>query len=288
MENIIEIKNLKKKYDNKFELGEIDIAIPKGVIVGLIGENGAGKTTLIKSMLNIIKIDSGEIKIFGKDYKKEEKAIKEDIGVVLDNMFFPELLNAKDINNSMKDIYKNWDSKLYFSYLKEFNLPDNKPLKEMSKGMRKKLEIVAAISHKPKLLILDEPTSGLDPVVRAEVLDIFQKFIEDEEHSIILSTHITSDLEHIADEIIFIDKGKMLLQKSRDEIIDNYGILKCDIDYFSNIDKKDIIAYKKTKYAYEILVSNKGRASRKYNGCVIDKITLEDLMVLVIKGEKVC
>ncbi len=288
MENIIEIKNLKKKYDDKFELGEIDITIPKGVIVGLIGENGAGKTTLIKSMLNIIKIDSGEIKIFGKDYKKEEKAIKEDIGVVLVNMFFPELLNAKDINNSMKDIYKNWDSKLYFSYLKEFNLPDNKPLKEMSKGMRKKLEIVAAISHKPKLLILDEPTSGLDPVVRAEVLDIFQKFIEDEEHSILLSTHITSDLEHIADEIIFIDKGKMLFQKSRDEIIDNYGILKCDIDYFSKIDKKDIIAYKKTKYAYEILVSDKEQASRKYNGCVIDKITLEDLMVLVIKGEKIC
>jgi len=288
MENIIEIKKLKKKYDDKFELGEIDIKIPKGVIVGLIGENGAGKTTLIKSMLNIIKIDSGEIKIFGKDYKKEEKEIKEDIGIVLDNMFFPELLNAKDINNSMKDVYKNWDSELYFSYLKEFDLPVNKPLKSMSKGMRKKLEIVAAISHKPKLLILDEPTSGLDPVVRAEVLDIFQKFIEDEEHSILLSTHITSDLEHIADEIIFIDNGKKVLQKSRDEIIDNYGILKCDIDYFSNIDKKDIIAYKKTKYAYEILVNDKKQASKKYHSCVIDKITLEDLMVLVIKGEKVC
>ncbi len=288
MENIIEIKKLKKKYDDKFELGKIDLAIPKGVIVGLIGENGAGKTTLIKAMLNIIKIDNGEIKIFGKDYKKEEKEIKEDIGIVLDNMFFPELLNAKDINNTMKDVYKNWDSELYFSYLKEFDLPDNKPLKSMSKGMRKKLEIVAAISHKPKLLILDEPTSGLDPVVRSEVLEIFQKFIEDEEHSILLSTHITSDLEHIADEIIFIDKGKKVLQKSRDEIIDNYGILKCDIDYFSNIDKKDIIAYKKTKYAYEILVNDKKQASKKYHSCVIDKITLEDLMILVIKGEKIC
>ncbi len=288
MENIIEIKNLKKKYDDKFELGKIDIAIQKGVIVGLIGENGAGKTTLIKSMLNIIKIDSGEIKIFGKDYKKEEKEIKEDIGVVLDNMFFPELLNAKDINNAMKDVYKNWDSELYFSYLKEFDLPDNKPLKSMSKGMRKKLEIATALAHKPKLLILDEPTSGLDPVVRNEVLDIFLKFIEDEEHSILLSTHITSDLEHIADEIIFIDKGKKVLQKSRDEIIDNYGILKCDIDYFSNIDKKDMVAYKKTKYAYEILVNDKEQASKKYHNCVIDKITLEDLMLLVIKGEKIC
>ena len=288
MENIIEIKNLKKKYDDKFELGEIDITIPKGVIVGLIGENGAGKTTLIKLMLNIIKSDNGEIKIFGKDNKRKEKEIKEDIGVVLDNMFFPELLNAKDINNSMKDIYKNWDSKLYFSYLKEFDLPDNKSLKSMSKGMRKKLEIATALAHKPKLLILDEPTSGLDPVIRNEVLDIFQKFIEDEEHGVLLSTHITSDLEHIADEIIFIDKGKKVLQKSRDEIIDNYGILKCDIDYFSNIAKKDIITYKKTKYAYEILVDDKEKTSKKYPSCVIDKITLEDLMVLVIKGEKVC
>ena len=288
MDNIIEIKHLEKKYDDKFKLGEISLSIPKGVIVGLIGENGAGKTTLIKSMLNIIKIDNGEVKIFGKDYKKQEKSIKEDIGVVLDNMFFPELLNAKDINNSMKDIYMNWDSELYFSYLKEFDLPYNKALKSMAKGMRKKLEIVTALAHKPKLLILDEPTSGLDPVVRAEVLEIFQKFIEDEEHSILLSTHITSDLEHIADEIIFIDKGKKVFQKSRDEIIDKYGILKCDIDYFPNIDKKDIIAYIKTKYAYEILVSNKEQASKKYKSCVIDKITLDDLMLLIIKGEKTC
>ncbi len=287
MDNIIEIKDLKKKYDENFELGKIDITIPKGVIVGLIGENGAGKTTLIKSILNIIKIDSGEIKIFGSDYKKDENNIKEDIGVVLDNMFFPEILNAKDINTTMRNIYLNWDSDLYFSYLKEFKLPSDKPLKSMSKGMRKKLEIATALSHKPKLLILDEPTSGLDPVVRNEILEIFQKFIEDEGHSILLSTHITSDLEHIADEIIFIDKGKIVLQKSKDEILDNYGILKCDIDYFSNIDKDDIITYKKTKYAYEILVNDKIKAIKKYKDCVIDNITLEDLMVLVIKGEKI-
>lgn len=287
MDNIIEIKDLKKKYDENFELGKIDITIPKGVILGLIGENGAGKTTLIKSILNIIKIDSGEIKIFGSDYKKDENNIKEDIGVVLDNMFFPEILNAKDINTTMRNIYLNWDSDLYFSYLKEFKLPSDKPLKSMSKGMRKKLEIATALSHKPKLLILDEPTSGLDPVVRNEILEIFQKFIEDEGHSILLSTHITSDLEHIADEIIFIDKGKIVLQKSKDEILDNYGILKCDIDYFSNIDKDDIITYKKTKYAYEILVNDKIKAIKKYKDCVIDNITLEDLMVLVIKGEKI-
>lgn len=286
MENIIEIKNLEKKYDDKFKLGEINLEIPGGAIVGLIGENGAGKTTLIKSMLNIIKIDNGEIKLLGKNYKQED--VKEDIGVVLDNMFFPEILNAKDINSSMKGIYKNWDSNLFFSYLKEFELPENKPLKSMSKGMRKKLEIATALAHKPKLLILDEPTSGLDPVVRNEVLDIFLKFVSDEEHSILLSTHITSDLEHIADEIIFIDKGKKILQKTRDDIIENYGILKCNIDDFSKIDKKDIISYKKTKYSYEILVENREESMKKYSDCIVDKITLEDLMVLIIKGEKVC
>lgn len=286
MEKVIEIRNLQKKYDKKFELGKIDIDIPGGMIVGLIGENGAGKTTLIKSILNIIKIDEGEIKIFGKDYKKEE--IKENIGVVLDNVFFPEVLNAKDINSSMKSIYKNWDSKLYFSYLEEFNLPTNKPIKSLSKGMRKKLEIITSLAHKPKLLILDEPTSGLDPVVRSEVLDMFLKFIEDDEHSILLSTHITSDLEHIADKIIFINDGKKVLEETRDEIMDNYAVLKCDIDYFSNIEKEDILTYRKTKYAYEILVNNKEKISKKYEQSIVDKITLEDLMVLIIKGERVC
>ncbi len=285
MDSVIEITGLKKKYDNKFELGEIDIDIPSGSIVGLIGENGAGKTTLIKSILNIIKIDKGNIKIFGKDYKNEN--VKEEIGVVLDNTFFPELLTPKDINNSMKSIYKNWDSDLYFSYLKEFDLPENKTIKSLSKGMRKKLEIATSLAHKPKLLILDEPTSGLDPVIRSEVLDIFLKFIEDDEHSILLSTHITSDLEHIADKIVFIDEGKIVLEKSRDEIMDDYAILKCDIDYFSKIDKEDILRLRKTKYSYEILVNEKQKMSKKYQDCVLDKISIEDLMLLMIKGERI-
>ena len=286
MDSVIEITGLKKKYDNKFELGEINIDIPSGVIVGLIGENGAGKTTLIKSILNIIKKDKGSIKIFGKDYKDE--SVKEEIGVVLDDTFFPEILTAKDINSSMKSIYKNWDSDLFFYYLKEFNLPKNKTIKSLSKGMRKKLEIATSLAHKPKLLILDEPTSGLDPVVRTEVLDIFLKFIEDDEHSILLSTHITSDLEHIADEIIFIDDGKSVLENTRDELMDNYAILKCDIDYFSKIDKEDVLRFRKTKYSYEILVEDKEKIASKYEKCIIDKISIEDLMVLMIKGEKIC
>ena len=154
--------------------------------------------------------------------------------------------------------------------------------------MRKKFEIATALSHHPKLLILDEPTSGLDPVVRNEVLDIFLKFIADEEHTILLSTHITSDLEHIADNIIFIDNGQIILEDTRDNIMDTYGILKCDIDYFRNIDKKDMISYKKNKYDYHILVKNINQIYKKYSNCIIDKITLEDLMVLMIKGEKLC
>lgn len=288
MKKIIEIKKLKKTYDNKFTLGEISLSISSGTIVGLIGENGAGKTTLIKSILGIIKKDAGEIKIFEKDYKEYEPTIKEDIGVVLDNTFFPEILNVKDINSSMKSIYKNWDSKLFFKYIEEFKIPTNKKLNSMSKGMRKKIEIATALSHHPKLLILDEPTSGLDPIVRNEVLDIFLKFIQDENHTILLSTHITTDLEHIADQIIFINNGQKILDKSRDEIIDNYGILKCDIDYFPKIDKKDIIRYKKTKYNYEILITNKEKQRKKYKECIIDNITLEELMILMIKGGQVC
>ena len=286
MSNIIEIKNLVKKYDDKFKLGSINLDIPSGIIVGLIGENGAGKTTLIKSILNILKIDEGNIKIFNKDFNKEENTIKEDIGVVLDNMFFPEILTPKDINIVMKDIYKKWDEELFKKYLNDFGLNINKQIKTMSKGMRKKLEIATSLSHHPKILILDEPTSGLDPVVRNEVLDIFLEFIQDEEHTILLSTHITSDLEHIADKIIFINKGKILLDKNRDDLLDNYGILKCDIDSFDTISKEDIIVYKKNKYNYEILVDNISKIKKKYKNFIVDKITLEELMVLMIKGVK--
>lgn len=286
MKNAIVVEKLTKKYSSVFTLGEINLTIPKGEIIGLIGENGAGKTTLIKSILGIINPSSGSVKIFDKDLTTNELEIKENIGVVLDNMFFPEIMNAHDIEISMQGIFKNWDRSLFHKYLTDFNLPENQPLKSLSKGMRKKLEIAVALSHHPKLLILDEPTSGLDPVVRNEILDIFLNFIQDEEHTILLSTHITSDLEHIADEIIFINKGKVVLNKNRDELLDNYGIMKCNLDEFSKIDSDDIVSYKKNKYNYDILVGNRFKMSKKYKDFVIDKITLEDLMVLIIKGEK--
>ena len=285
MENILEVKHLYKKYDG-FNLKNVNINIPKGMIMGLIGENGAGKSTTIKAILKIIDIDNGEIKVFDLDMEKNEKKIKEDIGVVLDDSFFSEYLNPKDINKIMKNIYKNWDEKLYYQYIKNFKLPKNKISKEFSSGMKMKLKIAIALSHHPKLLILDEPTLGLDPVARSEILDIFQDFIQNGENSILVSSHITSDLEHIADYITFINNGEILLSKTRDELLEKYGVVKCSAEDFKKIDKEDFIKYKKNKYEYDILVEDKVNFKRKYSFEVIDKPTLEDIMLIYIKGEK--
>lgn len=285
MDNILEIKDLCKKYAD-FELKKVNIQLPKGTIMGFVGENGAGKTTTIKSILNIIKRDSGEIKVFDLDNIKDEKKIKENIGVVLDDSFLSEYLNPTDINKIMKDIYKNWDEKLYFKYIKEFKLPEQKISKEYSSGMKMKLKIAVALSHHPKLLILDEPTSGLDPIARSEILDIFQEFIQDEEHGIFVSSHITSDLEHIADYITFINNGEIVFTKTRDELLDNYGIVKCTEEQFKTIKKDDYIKYKKNKYEYDILIEDKHEFKKKYDFSIIDKPNIEDIMVIYIKGEK--
>ena len=285
MENILEIKNLSKKYDG-FELKNINIELPKGMIMGFIGENGAGKTTTIKSILNVINRDSGEIKIFGLDNKESERKIKEDIGVVLDDSFLSEYLNPSDINKIMKNIYKNWDEKLYFKYIEDFKLPKEKMSKEYSSGMKMKLKIAVALAHHPKLLILDEPTSGLDPVARNEILDIFQEFIQDEEHGVFVSSHITSDLEHIADYITFINNGEIIFTKTRDDLLENYGIVKCSEEHFKKIDKNDYIKYKKNKYEYDVLIENKYEFKKNYDISVIDKPSLEDIMLIYIKGEK--
>ena len=285
MENVLEVKNLCKKYDN-FALKNVTFSLPKGMIMGFIGENGAGKTTTIKSILNIIQSYEGEIKIFGLDNRQDDKTIKEDIGVVLDDMFFPEILTPNDINNIMKNIYKNWDTQMFNDYLKEFSLLPNKQIKTFSKGMHKKLEIAVALSHHPKLLILDEPTSGLDPVARAEVMQIFQNLLEKDECSILLSSHITTDLEHIADYITFINNGEIVLSRATNELLDNYGIVKCSEKEFKDIQRKDYIKYRKTKYEYEVLIPNKKDFKTKYNISVIDKITLDELMLLMIKGEE--
>ena len=285
MEATIKVKDLNKKYEG-FELKNISFEIPEGSIVGLIGENGAGKTTTIKSILNIIKSD-GEIQVFGKDIKQNEKEIKSKLGVVLDDSFLSEYLTPKKINSIMKNFYNTWDKELFENYIKLFKLPENKMIKEFSSGMKMKLKIATAISHKPQILILDEPTSGLDPVVRNEILDIFRQFIaEDETRSILISTHITTDLEHISDYIMFIKNGEITLNLPTSEILENYGIVKCDEKDFSKISKEDYEYYRKEKYQYEVLVKNKKMIKSKYGISTIDKASIEDIMLFYIKGEK--
>jgi len=280
MNNALEVKNLSKKQGD-FELKNISFELPKGMILGFIGENGAGKTTTMKAILNIIKKDSGTIKILGK-----EKNFEEEVGIVLDDSFFPEILTPHDINKIMKSMYKTWDEKMYEKYLKEFNLPKKKEMKAFSKGMRKKLEIITAIAHHPKLLLLDEPTQGLDPIARNEVIKLLQEFIETGENSVLLSSHITTDLEHLADYIIFINKGEVILDKTIDEILEQFGIAKCSQEELEKIEKKDCMKIYKKKYECEILVENKKEFQKKYKGITMDKISLDDLMLLMIKGEK--
>lgn len=285
MEATIKVKDLNKKYEG-FELKNVSFEIPEGSIVGLIGENGAGKTTTIKSILNIINSE-GEIQVLGKDIKQNEKEIKSKLGVVLDDSFLSEYLTPKKINSIMKDFYNTWDKKLFEKYIKIFKLPENKMIKDFSSGMKMKLKIATAISHKPQILILDEPTSGLDPIVRNEILDIFRQFIaEDETRSILVSTHITTDLEHISDYIMFIKNGEITLNLPTSEILENYGIVKCDEKDFSKISKEDYEYYRKEKYQYEVLVKNKKMIKSKYGISTIDKASIEDIMLFYIKGEK--
>lgn len=285
MENAIEVKGLTKKRDTFF-LNNVNLTVPKGYIVGLIGENGAGKSTTIKAILNLIHKDSGTIKIFGQDYQQHEKEIKQQIGVVFDDCHFPKQLTAKDLNLILKNIYSNWDTNLYHDYLNQFKLPLNKPIKDLSRGMKMKLSLATALSHRPKLLILDEPTSGLDPIVRNEILDIFLDFIQDEEHSVLISSHITSDLEKIADYITFIHEGEIVFSDSKDHLLYDYGLIKCQEKDFCSIDPEDIVNYKKHPYHMEVLIKNKRKLENKYKALTMDSVSIEDLMLLHIGGRK--
>ncbi|MDR7871698.1 MAG: ABC transporter ATP-binding protein [Tissierellaceae bacterium] len=284
MENILSIQNLSKEYEG-FTLNKVSFDLPKGCIMGLVGENGAGKTTIIKLILNLIKKDGGGVQVFGLDNIENDPKIKNRIGVVLDESNFHDNLKANDISNIMKSIYDSWDKELFSQYLGRFKLPKDKRMKDYSKGMKMKLSIAVALSHNPELLILDEPTGGLDPVVRSEILDIFLEFIQDEEKSILFSTHITSDLDKIADYITFIHNGSIIFTESKEELLDNYGIIKCGINDFRNIDKNDIIGYRKNQFGYEVLVTNKQRNMIKYRDFIMDNANLEDIMLFHIRGE---
>lgn len=285
MENGLVVKNLSKQYPG-FCLGNMSFTIPQGCVVGLVGANGAGKTTTIKLILNLIQKDSGTIEIMGMDHAKEEKQVKEKIGVVLVDSFLSDYLTLKDVNKIMKEIYQNWDEDYYYQAVARFELPKDKMLKDYSTGMKMKLKIISALAHKPQMLLLDEPTSGLDPVVRNDILDLFREFVEDEKHTILFSSHITSDLEHIADYILFIDQGKIVMQEETEKLLDEYGIVRCEESEFQKFAKEDYLTYKKNKYDYEVLICNKPKFKAKYSSKVIDKPTIEQIMLLYIKGGK--
>ena len=284
-ENAIEIKDLTKHYDG-FTLDSISFNVPKGSIMGFIGQNGAGKSTTINAILNIIKADSGEIKVFGMDTRNADVQIKQDIAAVFDELPFHEQLNAKALDKILRHIFKDWSSENFFKYLERFQLPKKKKFGQFSKGMKMKLQIAAALSHNAKLLIMDEATTGLDPVVRNEILDIFLEFLQDEEHSILMSSHITSDLEKIADSVTFIDKGKLLITGYKDEILESHGVIKCSKSDYENIGKGDIISARIGEFGVEAMVSDRQAVSRKYSSIVIDPTTLEEIMLFYVNRDK--
>ena len=283
--NVIELKNVVKDYGD-FKLDHISFAVPEGSVCGFIGQNGAGKTTTINLILDIINRDEGEINLFGKPVDQNHAYVREDVGVVFDEMGFHEFMTAKDINIMMKNIYKNWDEKVFFEYLKKFSLPSKKKCGAFSRGMRMKLQIAAALSHKAKLLIMDEPTSGLDPIVRNEIIGIFRDFVVEEDHTILLSSHITGDLEKIADEVVFIDGGKIVLSGNKDEILEKHGILKCKKEEASKVSETLIVGVEEEAYSTSILVNDRHAAAKLYPDMVMEEAALEDIMIYYVNAEK--
>ena len=284
MTNCIEIKGLCKSYGD-FALKDIDLTLPGGSILGLIGENGAGKTTTIKCILNLIRRDAGEITVLGHDNIREERLAKQDIGLVLDECFFHDTLRPLDVGRVLAPAYKNWDSDLFRSYLDKFGLPEKKLIKEFSRGMKMKLSLSAALAHRPKLLILDEATAGLDPVVRDEILDEFLGFIQDEDHAILMSSHITSDLEKVADYIAYIHRGQVVLSDAKDAILDSYGRVGCTAAQLEAIAPDDVLRVRKGSFGCEALVKDRAAFARKYPMLLVERTTLEDIMLFVAKGE---
>lgn len=284
-QNAIEIRDLTVKYDG-FTLDHISFDVAKGSIMGFIGQNGAGKTTTIKSLLNIIKRDEGSIKMLGLDNIKDEMKIKEQIAVVFDELPFHDQLNAKNINVIMKDIYKEWNSEVYMHYLDRLALPQKKKICDFSKGMKMKLQIATALSHNAKLLVMDEATTGLDPVVRNECLDMFLEYLQDENHSILMSSHITTDLEKIADSVTFINKGKLLLTGYKDEVLEQHGVIKCKKSDYQQMDKEDIISARINDFGAEVMIKDKAACGKKYSGLAMDNTTLEEIMLFYVNSEK--
>lgn len=282
--NILEVDNLCKEY-GEFRLDNISFSVPRGSIMGLIGENGAGKTTTINLILNEIKKDSGNIKIMDKDNLQYEIAVKDKIGVVFDECLFPDYFTASDIQKVMMNIYSAWDQRIFEEYIKRFDLPENKMIKNFSKGMKMKLMIAVAFSHNAEFLILDEATSGLDPVVRDQILDILIEFIQNKNCGVLFSSHIISDLEKAADYITFIHRGKIIFSKRKDMLLEEYGILSCEKGDFENLDLDNIVGYGQEGRDQKCLIKNLKEMQQKYPEFLIKPATIEEIMLFYIKGE---
>ena len=282
MIDALTISGLTKTYKD-FILDGISFSVPSGSIVGLIGENGAGKSTTINAILGLIQKEAGSVLVLGKEELDNE--IKEQVGVVFDGSNYPEILSPRKLNRVL-NIYHSWDERTFLSLLKKLSLPIDKPIKQYSRGMKMKLAISAALSHNSKLLILDEATSGLDPVIRDDILDILLDFVQDEDHSILISSHITTDLEKIADYIVFIHEGKVVFSKPKDELTEQYGIIKCGAAQFDALDKSDIIVYRKMDYEWQVLISDRTAMQKKYPKAMIVPATIDEIMLLYVKGEK--
>jgi len=283
--NAIEINNVTKHYKD-FSLNQINFTVPKGTIMGFVGENGAGKTTTIKAILDLIHTDEGTINVLGRDSKNLPKDIKAQIGVVFDGSNLHDNMNAKNINFIMKNIYPNWEEKVFNHYLKKLNLPQDKIFKGYSRGMKMKLSIAIALSHQSKLLILDEATSGLDPIIRDEILDIFMEFIQNENHTILLSSHIISDIEKIADYVTFIHKGRIVFSKSKDDLIYQHGIIRCRKNDIRNIDSSFVVGIRENGFGAEVMIHSKERFKRIYQQFEVEKVSIEEIMLFVVRRKE--
>ena len=280
MENALEIKGLCKQYTG-FALDNVSFSLPRGAVMGFIGENGAGKTTTIKAVLNLIRRDAGEIRVLGLDNIRDERAVKERIGVVLEDGCFLNTMNARQVDTLMGKAYQNWNPEQFFGFIRRFGIDENKKIKDYSKGMRMKISIAAALSHGAELLLMDEPTSGLDPVVRDEVLDLFYDFMQDEGHAILLSSHITSDLDKIADYITFIHGGRVALSEPRDELLDTYGVLRCTADQLATLEPQAVRAKRMGAFGCEALVRRDGVPQ----GWPVEPVNIEQIMLFLTRGE---
>lgn len=285
MDSILEVKNIEKTYPNNgFKLNKINFNVPKGSIVGIIGENGSGKTTTLNLILGLKSKDGGTAKIFGREFDIDDIGTKEKIGVAFDEIYLPSNLNAKEVSKIYKSIYRGWDENYYFSKLSDFGIDKEKKIGDYSKGMQKMVSIVIAMSHSPELLILDEPTSSLDPVKRSEVLEKFQEYIENGERSIVFSSHITTDIEHICDHVVFINKGNLIFASPTIELLYENCIIRCTSESFNKLNKSSMIAYLQKNNQVVVLLKSRDDLDKSTEDIIIENPTLEEIMNIYSKG----